>query len=204
MSVWYVAHPLSGDVPRNYARAHRWLRWLMAMEPGEAFALAWAPMCKLVLDGNEVADGRLSGQSYEDRCLRDDVEMVRSIGRVVLVGGRVSNGMAQERDAARAVGGIISDLTGLGDEPPEDLVISDPLALGVSRANESTDGTQVEPIMQFFTFDHLPPKLREASEPFAMLARRVVASTPRNAERSVALRKLLEAKDAAVRAALAK
>lgn len=197
MSVWYVAHPLSGDVSGNYARAHRWLTWLMAMEPFEAFALAWAPMCKLVLDGQ-----RTHTIEYEHRCLQDDLAMARSIGRIVLVGGRVSGGMAQERDAVRAVGGIISDLTGLGDEPPEDLAC--PLAHGVDRANESTDGTQVEPIMQFFTFDHLPPKLREASEPFAMLARRVVASTPRDAERSVALRKLLEGKDAAVRAALAK
>lgn len=106
-----------------------------------------------------------------------------------------------KRAAEKAAAGIAAEL---GDEPPEDLVISNPLALGVTRANESTDGTQVEPIMQFFAFDHLPPALRAASEPFAMLARRVVASTPRNAERSVALRKLLEAKDAAVRAAMFK
>lgn len=60
----------------------------------------------------------------------------------------------------------------------------------------------MEPILKFFKFDHLPQHLRDASEPFYTLAHRLVATTPRNAERSVALRKLLEAKDAAVRALL--
>lgn len=60
-----------------------------------------------------------------------------------------------------------------------------------------------EHIMQFFTFEHLPIPLRDASRPFAELAARLVETTPRNPERTVALRKLLEAKDAAVRAVLA-
>ena len=59
-----------------------------------------------------------------------------------------------------------------------------------------------EHIMQFFSYDHLPPHLREVSQPFAELAIRLL-NLPRNPERTVALRKLLEAKDAAVRARLA-
>jgi hypothetical protein len=58
-------------------------------------------------------------------------------------------------------------------------------------------------IMQFFAFEHLPPHLQMASRPFADLAKALVQYTPRNPERTVALRKLLEAKDAAVRALLA-
>ena len=61
-----------------------------------------------------------------------------------------------------------------------------------------------EPILQFFGYAHLPPHLADVSSPFCALADRIVATLPRNAERSVALRKLLEAKDAAVRAAVAK
>lgn len=61
-----------------------------------------------------------------------------------------------------------------------------------------------EPIMQFFAFEHLKPELRDVSRPFGDLAFGLVKALPRNAERSVALRKLLEAKDAAVRAALYK
>jgi len=59
-------------------------------------------------------------------------------------------------------------------------------------------------ILQFFAFEHLPEKLAAISKPFGELAATIVDTCPRNAERSVALRKLLEAKDAAVRAAIAR
>jgi len=61
-----------------------------------------------------------------------------------------------------------------------------------------------EPILQFFEFEHLPPGLQHVSAPFAALASRIVHTLPRNAERSTALRNLLNAKDAAVRAAIAR
>jgi len=60
-----------------------------------------------------------------------------------------------------------------------------------------------EHILQFFVFDHLPAHLQAVSEPFSKMAD-MVMTLPRNPERTVALRRLLEAKDAAVRAALAK
>lgn len=59
---------------------------------------------------------------------------------------------------------------------------------------------ETEPIMQFFAWDHLPEKLQFVSRPFGELAWVVIGTLPRNPERTVALRKLLEAKDAAVRA----
>lgn len=59
------------------------------------------------------------------------------------------------------------------------------------------------PILKFFTFTHLPEHLAEISAPFCGLAINLVQTLPRNAERTVALRKLLEAKDAAVRANVA-
>jgi hypothetical protein len=61
-----------------------------------------------------------------------------------------------------------------------------------------------EHIQQFFAYEHLPAHLQEVSKPFAELANLIVDTLPRNPERTVALRKLLEAKDAAVRAKLAK
>lgn len=68
----------------------------------------------------------------------------------------------------------------------------------------------IEHIIQFFAYEHLPEHLQKISKPFGDMARSIVAgdgnslALPRNPERTVALRKLLEAKDAAVRAALAK
>lgn len=61
-----------------------------------------------------------------------------------------------------------------------------------------------EHIEQFFVYEHLPPHLAEVSKPFGDLASQIIATLPRNPERTAALRKLLEAKDAAVRAKMAK
>jgi len=61
-----------------------------------------------------------------------------------------------------------------------------------------------EHILQFFAFAHLPAHLASVSQPFSVMAHYIMETLPRNPERSVALRKLLESKDAAVRAALAK
>ena len=60
-----------------------------------------------------------------------------------------------------------------------------------------------EPILQFFEYGHLPAHLQEVSAIFGELAKAIVEKLPRNPERTVALRKLLEAKDAAVRARIA-
>lgn len=57
-------------------------------------------------------------------------------------------------------------------------------------------------LMQFFEYKHLPANLQAVSKPFSDLAE-TVHQLPSNAERTTALRKLLEAKDCAVRAALA-
>jgi len=61
-----------------------------------------------------------------------------------------------------------------------------------------------EYLMQFFGYAHLPENLQEVSKPFHLLAEVIVAEVPRNPERTVALRKLLEAKDCAVRAMIFK
>lgn len=61
---------------------------------------------------------------------------------------------------------------------------------------------ETDPILHFFHYKHLPPNLAATSVKFFYLAQFIVVNLPRNAERTVALRKLLEAKDAAVRANL--
>lgn len=59
-----------------------------------------------------------------------------------------------------------------------------------------------EAILRYFEYSHLPEKLRNVSEVFYNIAHNNIMMLPKSAERSVALRKLLESKDAAVRAAL--
>ena len=61
-----------------------------------------------------------------------------------------------------------------------------------------------DPILQFFEYKHLPQFLQKASMPFHELAHVMHNYLPDNAERAAGLRKLLEAKDCAVRAVLCK
>jgi len=61
-------------------------------------------------------------------------------------------------------------------------------------------------MLAYFSYDHLPEHLQEVSKPFHALAtkivRQVAAGKLDRDESLASLRKLLEAKDAAVRAAL--
>jgi hypothetical protein len=59
-----------------------------------------------------------------------------------------------------------------------------------------------ERMLTWFKYDHLPSHLQMISKPFATLAVSITEAIQAGPERTVALRKLLEAKDAAVRAAL--
>lgn len=72
----------------------------------------------------------------------------------------------------------------------------------VERQQEKAAKALRDPMMQFFRYAHLPPHLQTASRPFCELAETLESTYPRNPERTVALRKLLEAKDAAVRSLL--
>jgi hypothetical protein len=57
-----------------------------------------------------------------------------------------------------------------------------------------------ELMMKWFAYEHLPDGLQYVSREFYMLARFVRKNIKPGPERTVSLRKLLEAKDAAVRA----
>lgn len=58
------------------------------------------------------------------------------------------------------------------------------------------------PEMQFFSYAHLPEHLQAVSRPFSDLARILDATLPANGSKTMALRKLLESRDCAVRAVL--
>lgn len=62
-------------------------------------------------------------------------------------------------------------------------------------------GTKHSTIIQFFKYDHMPENLQEVAEEFYFMAQYLDRVIPTSAEKSVALRKLLESKDSAVRAA---
>ena len=59
-------------------------------------------------------------------------------------------------------------------------------------------------LLQFFGYNHLPAHLQAVSKPFGDLAEKMWLDLPGNAETTTMLRKLLEAKDSAVRSLLFK
>jgi hypothetical protein len=58
-------------------------------------------------------------------------------------------------------------------------------------------------VERYFKYDHLPAFLQDISRPFSSIALDMLRALPGNEERHVMLRKLLEAKDCAVRCAVA-
>lgn len=72
----------------------------------------------------------------------------------------------------------------------------------LSASSTEVRFVETDPIFKHFRFAHLPEHLQAVSKRFYELAEWIVLTLSRSAERTVALRKLLESKDAAVRARL--
>lgn len=108
--VVYVAHPVAGDVQANLQRALRWLAYLSKRLPHSAVIAPWIAN---IMSGEDDGD-----PVQRARGLAHDVTVVKRCDVLVLVGGRISSGMAMERDAMIVAGGKVFDLTAMGDEPP--------------------------------------------------------------------------------------
>lgn len=92
-----------------------------------------------------------------------------------------------------------------GDNRPSKIVTSDAAEEPCDPVASSLDlalAADAERMLRFFRYAHLKPPLALVSREFARLALTIVEQLPASPERTVALRKLLEAKDCGVRAAL--
>lgn len=111
--VLYVAAPVGAgsisEVCANVSRAQIWLSWLIDNEPGHAFAMPWLGYVNVLDDQNP---------EHRARGLRDSCSMAALCDGLVLVGGRISGGMQAEIDAVMLAGGVVYDLTGIGQMPP--------------------------------------------------------------------------------------
>lgn len=86
---------------------------------------------------------------------------------------------------------------------PDTTPIIDDLKTGIREHGDFHERWLGEDLLKFFAFSHLPEgPMRDTSRQFCHLAFAMVRTLPRSPERTVALRKLLEGKDAAVRAAM--
>lgn len=103
---------------------------------------------------------------------------------------------AAERDASRSPAGAPPALRNTEPAPADEPDPPRPPRAGVALL-------EAEHVGQFFRHAHLPPALAAVSAPFAALAEQLVRDLPANPQRELALQRLLESKDAAVRARLA-
>lgn len=120
----YMTHPVAPynlytlDYPQvkethttlqNLASAKRWLRALQDANPNVVVIAPWVTACEIYDDANpeERAEGLLRACYVVGRC-----------DAIVLVGGRLGNGMMVERDHAIVSGVSVYDLTHMGADPP--------------------------------------------------------------------------------------
>jgi hypothetical protein len=126
-AVVYLAHPVGAPtadgVRANLARAKRWL-WALRQASQWSICAPWIPAVEAVLDSGAPE------HEHRERGLADDLAVVERCDAIVLCGGRVSHGMALERDHAVATGAVFLDLTGYGEEPPSELVLPAVFAFG--------------------------------------------------------------------------
>lgn len=101
--IYYMAHPVSGDVSANIANAKWWLKYLLLSFPNIDFTAPWIPWVEALSDASE---------EHRARGLAFDCESVRQCDAIVLVGPNVSPGMYREAEAARHAGIKVFDWTG--------------------------------------------------------------------------------------------
>lgn len=119
MHLCWLAAPFGG-VPDNLKRARRWFRWLLT-DCGVAVVAPWITAVSVLDDG-----------SPEERQLglRANGRVIASVDALVLVGGRITAGMAWEVTAATAAGVLVINLTSYDREPsiPAKVALEEALA----------------------------------------------------------------------------
>jgi hypothetical protein len=123
MKLVYIAHPLSGDIAANLARAKRWLRWVLDLELPIAPIAPWIDIVEAWNQTGEHEDAYLRWRGLEM-----DLAVVERCDEIWLCGGRVSTGMELERQHALTHHVRVNDLTFLGPEPPEVGTAADTIA----------------------------------------------------------------------------
>lgn len=97
----------------NLFIAKRWLRALQDANPHVVIIAPWITVCEIYDDANP--EERATG-------LLRDCYVVARCDILVLVGGRIGNGMQIEAEAAESAGIPIFDMTDLGREPLDSLL----------------------------------------------------------------------------------
>jgi hypothetical protein len=107
-TVAYMAHAVGKRPQRsaNTTRALRWLRYLVEATP-YAICAPWLPYVLI-----------LEEEIYRERSIADDLEIARRCDRIILCGGKLSEGMRREEELFKSLGKPVEDMLALGEEPP--------------------------------------------------------------------------------------
>lgn len=72
--VYYVAHPVSGDIGANVKNVISWIRWLTIHEPSRVYIAPWVAEV-------QAFQGQEEGitPDFYDRVLADDCDVVRHL-----------------------------------------------------------------------------------------------------------------------------
>jgi hypothetical protein len=92
--VFYVAHPVSGDVSKNIRNVVAWVKWLTLNDPSRVYVAPW--VAEVLAFEDTIVD-----EDFYTRVLADDVTVLRKLDGILLVGGTISRGMAIEVAGAR-------------------------------------------------------------------------------------------------------
>lgn len=98
--VFYVAHPVSGDIDANIANVIGWIHWLTVNDPSRIYIAPWIPEVLAFKDDPLVVQKNQATKDFYDRVLADDMTVVGKLDGILLVGGRISEGMSRELAAA--------------------------------------------------------------------------------------------------------
>lgn len=111
-----VGAPTVTEIRANLARARRWLWYLRRTRPDDTILCPWIVDVELAIENHgDEATQRANG-------LRDCEAIVSRCDGLIVVGGRLTEGMARECGAflrATLGHGLFLDLLYLGQEPPE-------------------------------------------------------------------------------------
>lgn len=107
--VFYVAHPVSGNIDVNIANTVRWIHWLTHHDPSRVYIAPWVAEVLAFRDDPLVVQDNQATKDFYDRVLEDDKAVVRKLDGILLVGGRISEGMRRETEAAREAGLWVQD-----------------------------------------------------------------------------------------------
>lgn len=89
IKVAYLAHPVSGDVKRNIARAKRWLSYLQKTYSGHVFIAPW-------ITGIEICGDDDNDPLQRERGIQRDCAVIAKCDELWLCGADFSKGMERE------------------------------------------------------------------------------------------------------------